>query len=229
LKQRPASKKDDRSAPAKRSARADQIADQILELITAGELQPGDRLREQDLADRFSVSRNPVREALRQLASQSVIQIEPMRGATITRLSDREALDMIAASAALFGVGCRLAAERATEADLEALAHEIEKLAVLAEAGGPPKSFFLQTLVAGRTVMNAHKNERLRGMIRSARFGAPTYFGPLGFANEELRRAALHKWTLMHSALAARNGEEAERLGRELHNDALGAALASIT
>jgi hypothetical protein len=64
-------------------------------------------------------------------------------------------------------------------------------------------------------------------LIRNTRFGTPTYFGPLGFANEALRRVALGKWQEMHRALLAHNGDEAERLGRELHDDARDAALAA--
>ena len=85
-------------AAPRRRVSAEQIALDVVTLIGSRGFQPGDRLREQELADRFNVSRGPVREALRILEARSIVHIEPMRGATITRLKDDEVLDAVAAA-----------------------------------------------------------------------------------------------------------------------------------
>jgi len=58
--------------------------------ITLGELKPGERLLEWELADRFRVSRTPIREAMRQLQSEGLVKVEPLKGATVTKLSVEE-------------------------------------------------------------------------------------------------------------------------------------------
>ncbi len=58
--------------------------------ITLGELKPGERLLEWELAARFRVSRTPIREAIRQLQSEGLVKVEPLKGATVTKLSVEE-------------------------------------------------------------------------------------------------------------------------------------------
>jgi DNA-binding GntR family transcriptional regulator len=214
-----------RPSPTKRRVSAEEVADQVMRLLDTRVLLPGDRLREQDLADRFKVSRGPVREALRILEARSVVHIEPMRGATITRLSDDEALDAVAASASLFGVACRLACERRTDADLAMMDQRIERLAAMVDDTQTPREFFLQTLRIGRAVGEAARSPRLMRMVNDIRFGAPDYFGPLGFTSVKLRREALDCWRAMRDALANGDAQTAEELGRRVHDDALAAAL----
>ena len=66
---------------------AEQIAEQIGNAIIRGELLPGDRVREEEVAGRFSVSRGPVRESLRILERDGLIRIQARRGARVTRLT----------------------------------------------------------------------------------------------------------------------------------------------
>jgi DNA-binding transcriptional MocR family regulator len=63
------------------STRAEQLCAEIADAILSGELTPGSRLDEQGLADRYQVSRTPVREALRLLAATGLIEVRPRRGA----------------------------------------------------------------------------------------------------------------------------------------------------
>ncbi|MFN9497063.1 MAG: GntR family transcriptional regulator [Erythrobacteraceae bacterium] len=217
-----------RSSTPKRRVSAEEVAQQVMRLLEARVLLPGDRLREQDLADRFKVSRGPVREALRILEARSVVHIEPMKGATITRLSDDEALDAVASSASLFGVACRLACSRRTDADLAKIDDKIAKLEAMLNDGYSPREFFLQTLRIGRAVGQAARSPRLMRMVEDIRFGAPDYFGPLGFTSDNLRQEALLCWKAMRTALAERDAASAEALGRKVHDDALAAALVVV-
>jgi DNA-binding GntR family transcriptional regulator len=68
----------------------EQIAESVTSAILRGEYQPGDPVREQELADQFQVSRGPIREALRILEKAGVVTILPHRGAYVTRLSAQE-------------------------------------------------------------------------------------------------------------------------------------------
>ncbi|MCZ8207088.1 MAG: GntR family transcriptional regulator [Aquidulcibacter sp.] len=216
-----------RTTPRRRVS-AEHVASQVVALIESREFQPGDRLREQELADRFNVSRGPVREALRILEARSVVHIEPMRGATITRLSDDEALDAVASSAALFGVVCRLACTRRTDVDLEKIESKVSQLEAMGDETCSPREFFLQTLRIGRAVGQAARSPRLMQMVEDIRFGAPDYFGPLGFTSEKFRNEALRNWKAMRVAITERDAPTAEAIGRKVHDDALAAALLAV-
>ena len=72
---------------------AEDIYQQVKQWIVTFELQPGAPLQEADLADRFQVSRTPVREALRILKSEGLVEIVPGRGARVTHVSVRDLVD----------------------------------------------------------------------------------------------------------------------------------------
>jgi DNA-binding GntR family transcriptional regulator len=213
------------SPPPRRRVSAEEVAARVIGLIDTREFQPGDRLREQELADRFEVSRGPVREALRILEAKSIVHIEPMRGATITRLSDHEAREAVEISALLFGHAARRASEKRSAAELDLLRSRFSTLNTMLDDGSSPKEFFQQTLRLGYAVLRASGSDRLRRLVEDVRFGAPTYFGPMGFSSHELRLAALSNWQSMIEAIDQGDGDTADRLGRMVHEDAMQAAL----
>lgn len=90
----------------------DRVRDAIREAITSGVYKPGDRLVEGRLAEKFGVSRNPVREALKSLDSEGIVEIIARRGAFVAKFSDDEIREVIELRAALEGMGARLAARR---------------------------------------------------------------------------------------------------------------------
>lgn len=102
-------------------------ADAVRGLILAGEFAPGDRLGEAELAGRIGVSRTPVREALRSLAAEGLVEITPNKGARVVRWSDVDLEQVFELRAQVEGLAARLAARRAdleTLAELEAVATE---------------------------------------------------------------------------------------------------------
>ena len=112
--------------PGKRSQRAGgnggtlpaSLAELLRERIIQGEFPPGSRLNERTLCDSLGVSRTPLREALRLLAADGLVRIEPNRGAQVIALSEtdvREAFEIIGGLEAL---ACRYACERATDAEI---------------------------------------------------------------------------------------------------------------
>ena len=99
----------------------DQVLTALRKAIVNGDYAPGERLTEDRLADDFGVSRNPVREALRVVEAEGFVTIVPRRGAFVTVPDDSMIADMFAARERLETLAARLAAERATRADIAAL------------------------------------------------------------------------------------------------------------
>ncbi|MEI7777854.1 MAG: GntR family transcriptional regulator [Actinomycetes bacterium] len=100
----------------------------IRELIVTLELAPGSLLREQDLMTRLGVSRTPVREALRSLADERLVEVYPRRGMFVAGVDVRNlaALSEVRVQLEPFAAG--LAAERRTPADLERLDQLVDRL-----------------------------------------------------------------------------------------------------
>lgn len=93
----------------------------ILNAIDAGEYPPGGRLLETELADRFGVSRTPVREALRRLETQGVVTHEPRKGAVVATLDYAQLGELYAVREVMEGLAARLAARHASAAEIQLL------------------------------------------------------------------------------------------------------------
>jgi DNA-binding GntR family transcriptional regulator len=89
--------------------------------IRSRELKPGDRLREAELAERLGVSRTPVREALKRLEADGLIQLAPPRGFIVTQLTHRRVMELYAMREVLAGVAARFAAEQAAPMEIQTL------------------------------------------------------------------------------------------------------------
>lgn len=103
------------------AARITQVRDRIRSMIHQGELQPGERINEQALAQQLQVGRAMAREALRSLEQAGLIRIVPNRGAEVRRLSLADALHLYDIRAGLARTSGRLIALRITADDEEAL------------------------------------------------------------------------------------------------------------
>lgn len=93
------------------------LRDQIEGEIIGGQYLPGQRLDELSLAERFGVSRTPVREALMQLASMGLVEIRPRRGAIVAQIGTERLIQMFEVMAEYESMAGRLAARRHTDAD----------------------------------------------------------------------------------------------------------------
>ena len=97
------------------------VADAVRTRVISGQLPAGTRIDQDALAAEFSVSRMPVREALRQLGAEGFVTIVPHRGAIVTALSPAEVEEIYEIRAALEGVAARHASQTLTADDLERL------------------------------------------------------------------------------------------------------------
>lgn len=99
----------------------DLTLEALREAILEGVLQPGEKLRQEDLASTFATSRIPVREALRVLTYEGLVRSEPNRGFTVTGLSADEIEEIYELRTVLEGHAVRLAIPLLTETDLQEL------------------------------------------------------------------------------------------------------------
>lgn len=94
----------------------------LMDAIRAGDFSPGDRLREVDIAERLSLSRTPVREALRRLEAERIIEHRPRIGAVIRTLSQTEVVELYEMRLVFERTAAEMAAKHAISAEVDALA-----------------------------------------------------------------------------------------------------------
>ena len=107
----------------------ENIADIIRKRIIYQELEPGQKIVEQDLAKEFKTSRAPIREALRQLELEGLVNIIPNKGAYVTGISDKDVHDIYMIRSMLEGLCVRWATEHITQEQLE----ELDEIILLSE------------------------------------------------------------------------------------------------
>lgn len=118
---------------------AEELRLQLADEIVRGVLVPGAALDETELARRFSVSRTPVREAIRQLAASGLVDARAHRGAVVARPGHERLVEMFEAMAELEALCAGLAAERMTSVERRALEAVHEELRVLIHVGDPQR------------------------------------------------------------------------------------------
>lgn len=114
-------------------SQADRLRLRIQEDILSFRLKPGERLDESKLAEKYGTSRTPVREALRQLSSNGLIELRPHKGAIVTKLGIRELIELFEVLAELEGACARLAAKGGVKSDIEAVSRTHEALRTFVE------------------------------------------------------------------------------------------------
>ncbi len=119
----------------------EKILETIREAILKGDLKPGEKVAEPELAERFGISRTPIREAFRQLESEGYLTVIPRKGAVVAALSERDVQEYYAVKSILEGYAAELAAKNLTEKELTKLEAINERLKKLA-AEGDVKTFY---------------------------------------------------------------------------------------
>lgn len=117
----------------------DDTVARLEELILRGELEPGSRLPEQQLADALGVSRGPLREAIRTLEGRRLLERTPHAGVRVVQLSLEDLEQLLAMREALEGMACRLAAEHMTAPEVRRLRETATRIeTMLEDAPGSP-------------------------------------------------------------------------------------------
>jgi DNA-binding GntR family transcriptional regulator len=142
----------------------EKILETIRDAILKGTLKPGERVSEPDLAERFGISRTPIREAFRQLESEGYLLVVPRKGAVVASLSERDIEEFYAIKIILEGFAAKMAAENLTEKDIERLESINERLQKMADEGDV-KKFFRVHNEFHEIFIKAAGNDKLSEMI----------------------------------------------------------------
>jgi len=143
-----------------------ELAHHLADQIIFGELAPGERIVEEDIVERFNVSRSPVREALRLLEQEGLAVRESRRGVWVTSIGLEDLDDVYACRLVLEGLATELAAQNCVKEDLEAIHAAIERLRAI-DARGNIREFFRENLLLATRIHTAARNNTLKRLLGS--------------------------------------------------------------
>lgn len=190
----------------------DEVAEALRERIYAGVYAPGAILRQEHMAAEFGISRTPLREALRVLERDGLVIHLPGRGVRVASADLTRLIDAYAVREALDGVAARFAAERATDADIAKLRTFVAGQGAVVDPWDP-KAYTQSNVDFHMAVMNAAGNASLIAFVPVLRMTSQV-FAPSFSLSVDRARDAIREHGAIVEAIAARNGEEAERLAR---------------
>jgi len=203
----------------------EQIAARLSDRIVSGVYAPGQRIMEQVVAAEFSVSRGPVREALRLLEKDGLLTILARRGAVVTRLSIPEVREIFDIRAMLNGLRDRLIAEDPDRLRiLPLLEAEVAKLTRLAREPGQGEEYVETVSRLNRILAHASKSKRLKTILGSLAVQTVRY-SQLGLSTPQRRRQSVQHWQKLVKAIRDGDGAEAERVARQRVTDSRDAAI----
>lgn len=153
----------------------------LMQAIRDGTYQPGDRLRETQVAERLELSRTPVREALRRLEAENIIEHRPRVGAVIRTLGQTEVVELYEMRLVLERTAAEMAAKHAAEAEVDDMAALNDEIANLSQ-GGPLAAAFNQSF--HRAVYLAARNRFLLDAARAMN-NALLLLGPTTLADTD--------------------------------------------
>ena len=189
------------------------VFESLREAIISGMLGPSARLMEIQLAEEMGVSRTPVREAMRKLELEGLVVMIPRKGAYVAGLSLKDIADVFEIRGALEGLAAELAAERATDEELEAMERYLVKISEEIESGDLAKvvetdtDFHSLIYKASRNARLSQIINNLREQIQRYRTTSLSFPGRMKIALEEHRKIV--------EAVSSRDGELARKLAQE--------------
>lgn len=184
------------------------LKDQIL----AGALAPNARLVELHLASQFQVSRTPVREALKRLAAEGLVSVDPLRGMVVRDVDPVEIEEIYVIREVLDGLAAKLAAERITAADLTKL-HLLMEMMRDAVRAQRWEAMVQANIKFHEVIHSAAGNQRLSVLTRSLQ-DFVRRFSSKAFASPERDDEVLEEHEEIVRALEARDPEAAEAASR---------------
>ncbi len=191
------------------------IVDTLKEEIASGTLEPGQRLTENQLMERFQLSRNRSREALKQLGAEGFLKITPNVGAVVTELSQKDIEHSYDLMGVLEGLAARVATPCISPRHLEELQLLIDKM----EAAEGPSMFLVFNNEFHSLIASLSENDQLISItdnlrVQLRRFGLRALQNPLQMA------ASKTEHRKMFHAIKENKPEEAEQAVREHHLNA---------
>jgi DNA-binding GntR family transcriptional regulator len=191
----------------------------LREGILEGRYAPGERLIEQSIAEELDVSRTPVREALRRLQAEGLVESYPNRGAVVRAFTPQHLIDTYGLRAVLEGYAAHQAARFITPADLERLEEHCRALEAATERDFESRREEVEYLVHHngifhQTIITASRNERVPDLIRQVS-DLPLYYRSFYWYTPQERAVSNFFHRRILDALQAGDAERAGTLMRE--------------
>lgn len=199
--------------------RATELCHAIEEEILLGRLHPGQRLDEQSIAERFKISRTPVREALRHLAASGLVDMVPNRGAVVAQPTISDLVEMFQVLAELEGLCARLASRRITKGELEDL-RRVHEASVERVGAGDAAGFYELNVELHEGIYGASRNRFLMKQIRDIRRRVGPYRRYITFQPGRMADSIGEHEAIL-AAISGGDGEKAHALMRN-HINVLG-------
>jgi DNA-binding GntR family transcriptional regulator len=196
---------------AAKPSRGAQAYDALRREILAGNLAPGTRLIEVDLAARLGLSRTPVRAALARLESDGLVANDPGSGLIVTRLDHGMVGELYVIREVLEGTAARLAARHASDIEI-AMLRDIARRDL--DAMDDPERLAANNRLLHQTLYRYAHNRYLLKTLNSLQ-EAMVLLGPTAMNLAERRRQAYDEHHAIIDALEARDADRAEALMRE--------------
>ncbi|MBP1933873.1 GntR family transcriptional regulator [Ammoniphilus resinae] len=115
-----------RIEPGEIKSLRDIVLESLRDAIISGELKPGEHLKERDLAGQMGISTTPIKEALRILGHEGLVETVPRRGTFVSTMVDSSVEELLMLKASLEGLSARLAAMKMSEEEMEDLRRQIQ-------------------------------------------------------------------------------------------------------
>lgn len=189
---------------------ADIVVASLREAIHNGDIPAGKRLREEELARMFGISRTPVREALQQLSFEGLVDTSLHQGAIVAQLTTDDILAIYVVREALEGVSARLAARRATPEQGQRLIAIVDEMETI--AGGGNASEFAQLNLTFHAELRHTANNSHLDRILSQIEHAVLRFGKTTFAYPGRAESTVNEHRAIAEAIIQRDPERAEAL-----------------
>jgi DNA-binding GntR family transcriptional regulator len=141
----------------------DEVAERLRELILSGDLEPKARVNELELSQRFGISRTPLREAIKILATEGLLELLPNRGARVASLSEKEIDEMIEVVAGLEATAADLACRTITDDEI-AVIEGLHHAMVEAWKRDDEPTYFRLNREIHEAIMQASRNAVLQGV-----------------------------------------------------------------
>lgn len=192
----------------------EQIAARVGDRIIDGQMAPGARVGEQELADEFQVSRGPVRDAIRILEREGLVTILPRRGAVVTELSADELREIFEIRAALVETGVRRVAAARPPELIAVLRSGLLRLEALSEGEHDGDAYAETTYRLLLITTRFCGNQRLAQMLAALSLQTLRY-SKLGLRSVERRRRSVKLWRQALTALERGDAERMMALSRQ--------------
>ena len=202
------------------------VADRLRQLIVTNRLRPGDPLRLAAIAERLGVSVQPVREAVRLLAAEGLVVIEPHRGAYVAKLSIEDVEELYAVRVALEGLMARVATEHLTDEDVAELEVCFAAMQETEQADDRP-GFIAADRAFHERLYEAGRRPRLQARILDL-WGASTRARPILYESWATLQDAVSDHEPLFRAITARDPQAAEAATRAHLEGAAARVLAAL-